>query len=390
MNSNKDLLANKKVAILVKTTLKFDGRVIAEIDTLAETHPNTTFKVFLLPDDNNAPISFAPNVSVIPINIFTRRFKFKKVLIPLTTLLYTIRCLGMVYRFKPDIIHVHDSFPLTVSSLYRLIRKCKVIYDDHELFIINPDLFHKGLYYLESKIYRTADKVLVANRHRKRIAQLIYKVPAEKIEVLENYNHVRNEVSEPFHDKPFEDLIRDGKNNGQVFILHQGVINEGRGLKYLLRIASSLPSHVKIVLMGISGTRYQQLIAQYPELIASTINIGFKPYEHINKYWAAMDGALVFYGIKQINNKYCAPNRLYLGLSNAVPLLVNEENPVLSSSIEQHGAGLSIRMDNLSEVLHTFIDKVQNKEFYADSNSEFSFKAYSGPILKKVYSEIIS
>ena len=52
-----------KIAILVKTSLQFDGRVISQIDNLTKKFNNTEFKIFLL-SDAHYDIKFNNNCKV--------------------------------------------------------------------------------------------------------------------------------------------------------------------------------------------------------------------------------------------------------------------------------------------------------------------------------------
>ena len=40
-----------------------------------------------------------------------------------------------------------------------------------------------------------------------------------------------------------------------------------------------------------------------------------------------------------LNNKYCAPNRVYLAYYFGKPIIVNEDNPVLRSFVKKAGSG---------------------------------------------------
>jgi glycosyltransferase involved in cell wall biosynthesis len=379
----------KRVAVLVKTDLKFDGRVIAEIDTLSRAFPSVVFKIFLLPDRAYENVLFSDNVTVELINVFTRKFKNKRQLIVLTTLLYGFLTFYKLLKYKPNIVHVHDVFPIPGVYFYSLFSKVKLIYDDHELFKQNSDVFHKLLYQFEVNILRKAEIVLVANSYRKRILVLLLRLNDQKIVVLENYNHLRSFGQKTFNDQSLIDNFKRRKAQGERFILHQGMVSEGRGVDYLVMIANAIPPNVRIIFMGISDTRYSDLTNIYPVLIDTSENIGFKPYEFINEYWAVMNGAIVLYDTKEINNKYCAPNRLYLALSNKIPLLVNKENPVLASSVKLNNAGVSITKENLDIHLREFFTGILNGSFYLDPDQDFSFKNNSAPTLLTTYERLL-
>ena len=40
-----------------------------------------------------------------------------------------------------------------------------------------------------------------------------------------------------------------------------------------------------------------------------------------------------------LNNKYCAPNRVYLAYYFGKPIIVNDDNPVLNSFVKKSGSG---------------------------------------------------
>jgi glycosyltransferase involved in cell wall biosynthesis len=356
---------------------------------LKSIHYLALFLLLCLKSSLYENVLFSDNVTVELINVFTRKFKNKRQLIVLTTLLYGFLTFYKLLKYKPNIVHVHDVFPIPGVYFYSLFSKVKLIYDDHELFKQNSDVFHKLLYQFEVNILRKAEIVLVANSYRKRILVLLLRLNDQKIVVLENYNHLRSFGQKTFNDQSLIDNFKRRKAQGERFILHQGMVSEGRGVDYLVMIANAIPPNVRIIFMGISDTRYSDLTNIYPVLIDTSENIGFKPYEFINEYWAVMNGAIVLYDTKEINNKYCAPNRLYLALSNKIPLLVNKENPVLASSVKLNNAGVSITKENLDIHLREFFTGILNGSFYLDPDQDFSFKNNSAPTLLTTYERLL-
>lgn len=378
----------KKIAFLLKSNLSYDGRVLAEVDSLAQCYPNTQLKIFLLSDGEYKPMVFDKNVKVERIDIFTRKSRFRKQLVPITTLIYTVICFFKVLKFRPEVLHVHDIFPLPVAYLYTLFFSPILFYDDHELFKQNADPFHKGLFFLEAKILKKADQVFVANNHRSRIIRWVYGIPSRKVSVLENYNHLRDTSPIELQDHLFLNILNRIHNEGGLAILHQGQVSKGRGVDYLIEVAKSIELNTKIVFLGISDVRYAELLSQYPILKNTSFNIGYKPYYQINEYWSRVDATMVFYDTQDVNNRYCAPNRLYLALSNKVPLLVNAKNPVLSSAVESHGAGLSCEIDNINSTVNQFIASIRAGLFYPNKNQDFNFSRNSKPILIDSYERI--
>ena len=50
----------------------------------------------------------------------------------------------------------------------------------------------------------------------------------------------------------------------------------------------------------------------------------------------------MFYDACNFNNKYCAPNRLYLAVNNGIPFIGNTDNFTLSSFINKNNNGVLI------------------------------------------------
>ena len=61
-----------KLALVVKTSLDHDGRIISQIDHISKQNPEMKIEIYLL-SDKKYNITFKSNVKIKEINLFTRR-----------------------------------------------------------------------------------------------------------------------------------------------------------------------------------------------------------------------------------------------------------------------------------------------------------------------------
>ena len=127
------MLEINKVAILVKTSLQFDGRVISQVDNLSKFFKNTEFRIFLL-SDGPFDLSFNDNCQVNEICLLTRSLPKSSLFQLIKTLEFGFKAFMKIKKFNPDILHVHDDTACLGAIIYKLLHTKKImIYDDHEL-----------------------------------------------------------------------------------------------------------------------------------------------------------------------------------------------------------------------------------------------------------------
>src|SRR5690606_10973992 len=80
--------------------------------------------------------------------------------------------------------------------------------------------------------------------------------------------------------------------------------------------------------------------------------IGSINYLDLHKFWARGVASIVLYLPTYINNRLCAPNRLYISVKMGLPVIVNRDNPVLSSFIEDYKCGYYIDEIESSDDFH--------------------------------------
>lgn len=329
-----------KIAILVKTSIQYDGRVISQIDNLSKKFNNTEFKIFLLSDDHYE-IQFNNNCKVDEITLFTKFLPKNFFFQFLKTLEFGFKSYLKIKAFDPDILHVHDDTAIIGGLFYKTFHpNKKIIYDDHELKYIRSKSISDSLVFLMEKyMYKISDLIIVANPERKRLASLIYNV--KTISVQENFFY--NNYAQRKKNKNLmvlEKKIKKIQKQKKKIILHQGQVSEVRGSKNLINLSNNLPNNFNILFIGININSYKEFLKKIH--ISKHNNFifgGFIDYEHIGEVYRLIDYSLIMYKPYNLNNKYCAPNRVYLAYYFGKPIIVNEDNPVLRSFVKKAGSG---------------------------------------------------
>jgi len=329
-----------KIAILVKTSLQFDGRVISQIDNLTKKFSNTEFKIFLL-SDAHYDIKFNNNCKVDEITLSTRYLPKNSFFQFFKLIEFGLKSYLKIKTFNPDVLHVHDDTAMIGGLFYKTFHpNKKIIYDDHELKYIRPKSFSESLLFvIEKYMYKISDLVIVANPERKRLASIIYKVKC--ITVHENYfynNYIQGETNKNFIE--LKNKINKIQQQQNKIILHQGQVNKDRGSEILIKLSNNTPNNFNILFIGISINSYEGFLKKIHKSKRNNFIFGgFIDYKHISEVYKIIDYSLIMYKPYDLNNKYCAPNRVYLAYYFGKPIIVNDDNPVLNSFVKKSGSG---------------------------------------------------
>jgi glycosyltransferase involved in cell wall biosynthesis len=379
-----------KVAIIIRTCLQYDGRVLAQIVTLANEYKSSAFTVYVYPNCKSEGIKLPENVIVIDSKLWTLKLPGSNTFLFIKQIHFGFSMLNKLIKSKPDIIHVHDEFPILGALIYKKFfnRKVNLVYDDHELYNLdaNPSLYRRLRKFLEFKMFSYADQVNMANSHRAVYAKSVVKCLNDKeINVIDNFPFT-------FFQSKIHKVETFKKEKGIKYLLHQGEINENRGKQLLVEVIKHLPENWRIVLLGLPMDQFRQFVDQYKDLAKWIVNGGRVPNDQIIAVYDNFDASVVFYKTEMLNEKYCAPNRLYQAANAGLPLIVND-NPALLDFITINKTGIAIDRE-IEEIVNNI------NRFFRDYNiffenarklkGEFLYEEKVAPKLIEVYQQIIN
>ena len=326
-----------KIAIVIKSSIDLDSRVLSQIDSLSVNFRNNKICVFYLPDSPRKS-KFKKNVIFKNIFLLTRKLPKSKFWQFFKLLEYCIVIFFKLKIFKPTIIHVHDENSIIGPLLYKFFNKSvKLIYDDHELKNLPPkNLIENLMYFLEKKIYSNADLVITTNNSRRKIAKSLFK--PKKIYIIENWVYERGIKNLENHTIKLLNRIKKIKAEGKKIILHQGDLTIERGVLVIKKIMKQLNNDWVIFFIGTKKHKFDYYFKN-----AENIYYGdFVSNKDLKFIWEKMDSVIIFYDNSSLNNKYCAPNRLFLALNLGIPVIVNSDNPELQMLLNKYKIGISV------------------------------------------------
>ena len=326
----------KKHCVFIKTDLRYDGRVCAMIKTLAEAFPSDMIYVYAL-IDKNINVSFPSNVKYNRCRSLLVHFPKKHIFQIFKSIEFVFYSFFKLLYLKPKTVQVHHEAIILGTLLYKLFKKkCFCIYDDKELYVPKNKNIPISLFFIEKMMIKHADLVIYTNEYRQKAIHYMFKSK-------NNYIIVENFVFEPQYNAIDEsivsllDTVKDKK-----ILLHQGVIRENRGVEKILIVLDNLPHDWIMGFIGISDEEFRFFIETIPLKHRHAVkNFGFIPYSQLNAFWEKVNAGIIFYDDSTFNNKYAAPNRLYLAANNGMPIIVNSENVTLNNFIEKYASGVS-------------------------------------------------
>ena len=123
----------KKIAIIVKTDLKYDGRVLNHLKIVSTIYKNASIRLLYLADGPDLP-SVESNVKINKINLFTRGLPKTTLFQIIKNIEFALRSLFSLNVFKPELVYVHDEMAILGPLIFKKFHsKIPLIYDDHEL-----------------------------------------------------------------------------------------------------------------------------------------------------------------------------------------------------------------------------------------------------------------
>jgi hypothetical protein len=354
----------KKIALLIKTDINTDSRVINQLNLLKESGLALKIDLILLADKTPC-IKLNDNVLIHEVKC---TFRHNKLLRVFTALEFTLRSILLLKRLKPDIIQASDDSVVLPSLLYRLFSSSKriFIYDDHEIPNENSNLLSRLNHSIENLLIKKADVVIFANNERLTFLQNKLKLK-NRLTYFLNLPYFQNEPEinqNPQIDRKLK-VLDEEISKGTYYIIHQGSLHAQRGRAKLAQFAKKMPDEFKILLLGVSDTEFQKFLSEFNLTADKFTFMGTVNHFVLPLFWDKGVASVIMYLPELLNNKLCAPNRFYLSLQKGLPTIINKDNPTLYGLVEKYDCGYSIEdfsrseFDELKKKQHKEVDQFE-------------------------------
>jgi len=342
----------KTIAMLLIGNIDTDGRVQKEIASLKSRGHSVTLIQWAYTGAKSDKKQFGVEILDYPyllVRSATRNF--------LRQIRFNLFALGHLKRLRPDIVQCNDLNTLIAGYLFR--HHAQIIYDAHELFSETQKGLRKIIWSLLERIMVPACHAYI-QPEKNRLAYFArkYDLPESSIALVENFPLAKYPFSGRNRLRERLPIAEDKK-----IVLYTGMLTAGRRIENMIQSMSLLDSQFVLVLLGptfkgydkqlldlVANLRLQDRVLFHPEI----------PNAEMLDYINSGDIGLAFYENINLNNYWCASNKLYEFIFCGKPVVTND-HPGLKEVVEKSQLGACLS-DSTPELIANAVKEVEEME----------------------------
>lgn len=234
-------------------------------------------------------------------------------------------------------------------------------------FVLNVlELYDEGTMYDRylKKMAAKARVLICCERHRGAIMQSRYKLESIPVVIpnkpydLSFSSTLSRDIAEKLS------LVKD-----KFIVLYQGIITPDRPLeKIALALRKMNDTHIVFAFMGKCNNRkYPQYLKEiYPE----SYYLGYIPAPEHLEITKLCDVGIANYDYSNLNNVFCAPNKIYEYAKYGKPIL-GSMNIGLTETVGKYGAAECVNFGNIDEIIRGLVRIKNNYTDYAEAANNF-------------------
>ncbi len=251
---------------------------------------------------------------------------------------WELRLFLKYWKEEVEVFNAHSLIALPLGVLFKACKKCKLVYDTHELEteIQMGNIQRVVFKFLERLLIPYADIVVTVSES---IAAW-YRNEYNLVKVFVIKNIPLRPVKEAVRSRVLRDYfqIRDD----DVLFIYQGVLEEGRGIELILECFLEANRNRHIVFMGMGSL--QEKIKQCADRYANIhFHAAVSPAEVIH-YTASADVGIHIIENTCLNHYYCLPNKVFEYLFSGLPAIVSDF-PEMSRIVKEEQCGWAIPVE---------------------------------------------
>ncbi len=285
------------------------------------------------------------------------------------------------FYINPDLIHCHDVVVLPSAYVLKIVSKCKIIYDAHEL-----EAYRGGQDFFSSFLQISVERILwskvdgfitVSNSIKEWYQRKLGKKPSI---VILNTPKIFNPKKQP-NKNYLKELFKIPKNN-KVFI-YLGAFVEGRSIKNIIEAFKEVETSNHVIFIGYG--KLEKLIRKNA-LIHQ--NIHYHPplnFKDILSISSSADYGLCLIEPSSLSDYYSLPNKLFEYIFSNLKI-IGSNCPEIKLLINKYSLGVTSGFSK-KEIINSIKKILVNKEYIKKDFEQLTWN-YQEKILKDFYERI--
>lgn len=244
-------------------------------------------------------------------------------------------------KLEYDYLYLHDYYSC-IPGLF-LIKNKSSIYDAHELIIGSKEFpatkREEFFGFFEKKLLKKVQLVICADETRGTEMVKYYGLERTPY-VVPNYSEL--EIDDSYKlDPAVSEFFLDKRKT----IVYAGALAPGRNIDTVIHATIQKKQDYKLMIIG-DGPDREHLEEVAKDARGLTyLFTGSIPYKNLGNLLKYCDVGYLSYPTTNLNNIYCAPNKIYEYASVELPMICND-NPNLISIVGKNGIGVCVSEKN--------------------------------------------
>ena len=282
---------------------------------------------------------------------------FKLMRAGLVFLEFIIRSIIEIIRFKPDIIHCHDTPALLPTRLCRFFMKFKIIYDAHEL------MMHKaGNTKITSTVFHVIEKLSWGRINGfvtvgEAIKEWYFaKYSLKDSAIIYNAPTPARKDSHHFSENYLKEIY--GISDNDVVFAFVGQFSKGRGIEKILKTFKITHKHIHVVFLG-----YGEMESEIKSHADLCLNVHLHhaiEHDRVVSFLKLCDYGLCLIEDVSLSDQLCMPNKLFEYMQAELPILASDL-PEIKMVVNELKMGELVAND--AEEVNDAITKLINQNY---------------------------
>ena len=339
----------KKILHLSHTDIRTDSRILKAI----EVGISAGFCVSAV--GLETPGSGVARDGTDSLDITTKRLGSRKLGVLPTGLRHALslieaasRMIPTAFRKRPDLIHCHDTLVLPIAVVLKIVLRCKLIYDAHELESDRNGLskfLGRATFLCEKLLWPVIDALIVVSPSIK--DWYLSNIGGKRSEVILN-----SPVIGPAGRSPSRYLREKfGIPDEKPIFVYVGILGRGRGIERIIEAFERISSAAALVFLGFG--ELEGKIRNVSKREGSGVYLhSAVPHDEVVMVAASADVGLCMIEAVSLSDYLCLPNKLFEYAFAGLPVIASKF-PDIAKVVEGYGLGVcaDIDVDSISSAM---------------------------------------